>query len=76
METSFFHSSMFSYVIMPLLIFLARICDVSIGTLRIIFVSLPVLTQRHFIPLRMLKQLMKESSHPENQTVSFRSAIY
>ena len=39
METSFFHSSMFSYVIMPLLIFLARICDVSIGTLRIIFVS-------------------------------------
>ncbi len=30
---------MFSYVIMPLLIFLARICDVSIGTLRIIFVS-------------------------------------
>jgi len=39
METSFFHSIMFSYVIMPLLIFLARICDVSIGTLRIIFVS-------------------------------------
>jgi uncharacterized protein YebE (UPF0316 family) len=27
------------YVIMPLLIFVARICDVSIGTLRIIFVS-------------------------------------
>lgn len=30
---------MFNYVIMPLLIFLARIIDVSIGTIRIIFVS-------------------------------------
>jgi uncharacterized protein YebE (UPF0316 family) len=39
METSFFDSSFFSYGIMPLLIFLARICDVSIGTMRIIFVS-------------------------------------
>jgi uncharacterized protein YebE (UPF0316 family) len=39
MENSFFDSTLFSYGIMPLLIFLARICDVSIGTLRIIFVS-------------------------------------
>jgi uncharacterized protein YebE (UPF0316 family) len=39
METSFFDSALFMYVIMPLLIFIARICDVSIGTLRIIFVS-------------------------------------
>jgi uncharacterized protein YebE (UPF0316 family) len=39
METSFFDSDLFSYAIMPLLIFMARICDVSIGTLRIIFVS-------------------------------------
>jgi len=39
METTFFDSSLFSYVFMPVLIFLARICDVSIGTLRIIFVS-------------------------------------
>jgi uncharacterized protein YebE (UPF0316 family) len=39
METSFFDSNFFSYGIMPLLIFLARICDVSIGTMRIIFVS-------------------------------------
>jgi uncharacterized protein YebE (UPF0316 family) len=39
METSFFDSSIFSYILMPVLIFLARICDVSIGTLRIIFVS-------------------------------------
>jgi uncharacterized protein YebE (UPF0316 family) len=39
MESSFFDSSLFTYGIMPLLIFLARICDVSIGTMRIIFVS-------------------------------------
>jgi uncharacterized protein YebE (UPF0316 family) len=39
METSFFDSDFFSYGLMPLLIFLARICDVSIGTMRIIFVS-------------------------------------
>ncbi len=39
MEISFLNSDAFTYVIMPLLIFLARICDVSIGTLRIIFVS-------------------------------------
>jgi uncharacterized protein YebE (UPF0316 family) len=39
METSFFDTDLFSYVMMPILIFLARICDVSIGTMRIIFVS-------------------------------------
>lgn len=39
METSFFDSGIFSYGLLPLLIFLARICDVSIGTMRIIFVS-------------------------------------
>lgn len=39
MENSFFNSDLFSYVLIPVLIFIARICDVSIGTLRIIFVS-------------------------------------
>jgi uncharacterized protein YebE (UPF0316 family) len=39
METSFFDTDLFTYVMLPILIFLARICDVSIGTLRIIFVS-------------------------------------
>jgi uncharacterized protein YebE (UPF0316 family) len=39
METSFFDTNLFSYVLLPILIFTARICDVSIGTLRIIFVS-------------------------------------
>ena len=39
METSFFNSDIFSYLVIPFFIFLARICDVSIGTMRIIFVS-------------------------------------
>jgi uncharacterized protein YebE (UPF0316 family) len=39
MDSSFFDTDFFSYVLMPILIFLARICDVSIGTMRIIFVS-------------------------------------
>jgi hypothetical protein len=39
METTFLDFSLFNYVFMPVLIFLARICDMSIGTLRIIFVS-------------------------------------
>jgi len=39
MESSFLNSDTFTYVILPLLIFIARICDVSIGTMRIIFVS-------------------------------------
>lgn len=39
METSFLNTEFFTYVLMPVLIFLARICDVSIGTMRIIFVS-------------------------------------
>jgi uncharacterized protein YebE (UPF0316 family) len=40
METSFLSdSNLFTWVILPLLIFFARIMDVSIGTLRLIFVS-------------------------------------
>lgn len=39
MESYFFNSDVFSYAVMPVLIFLARICDVSFGTMRIIFVS-------------------------------------
>lgn len=33
------NSDLFTWVILPFLIFLARICDVTIGTIRIIFVS-------------------------------------
>lgn len=39
MEIPFTDSNLYSYVILPVLIMLARICDVTIGTMRIIFVS-------------------------------------
>lgn len=39
MDTTLVQSPLFTLVVIPLLIFLARILDVSIGTLRIIFVS-------------------------------------
>ena len=39
METSFVSSQVFTYVIIPVLIFIARIFDVTIGTMRIVFVS-------------------------------------
>lgn len=35
----FWNSGIFSYLLLPLMIFLARIADVSLGTIRIIFVS-------------------------------------
>jgi uncharacterized protein YebE (UPF0316 family) len=39
METPFIESSWFTYGLLPMLIFLARIIDVTLDTLRIIFVS-------------------------------------
>jgi uncharacterized protein YebE (UPF0316 family) len=39
MDASFLQSDLFHYLILPLLIFISRVVDVSIGTLRIIFVS-------------------------------------
>lgn len=35
----FIDSWMFNYVLLPVLIFCSRVCDVSLGTIRIIFVS-------------------------------------
>jgi len=35
----FYHGDLFSYVILPLLIFLSRITDVTIGTVRIVMVA-------------------------------------
>jgi len=37
--TSIFYSPVFTYLILPALIFFARVIDVSIGTMRVIFVS-------------------------------------
>jgi uncharacterized protein YebE (UPF0316 family) len=39
MDFQFFSSDMFTFVLIPLLIFCARICDVSIGTVRYILIS-------------------------------------
>ncbi|SMO87506.1 Uncharacterized protein YebE, UPF0316 family [Saccharicrinis carchari] len=39
MDATFYDSFWFVFVLLPLLIFISRILDVSIGTLRIIFVS-------------------------------------
>lgn len=36
---SFYNSDLFKWIILPILIFLARLTDVSLGTMRIIFVS-------------------------------------
>ena len=37
--SSFFDSDVFTYGLLPFLIFLSRICDVTIGTIRIVMVS-------------------------------------
>lgn len=39
MESSFYDSSLFTYGLLPLLIFISRILDVSLGTIRIVMVS-------------------------------------
>jgi uncharacterized protein YebE (UPF0316 family) len=39
MDTNFFGTDLYVYFLLPLLIFLARICDVTIGTMRIIMIS-------------------------------------
>jgi len=39
MDANFFVTDLFVYFLLPLLIFLARICDVTIGTMRIIMIS-------------------------------------
>jgi uncharacterized protein YebE (UPF0316 family) len=39
MPDPFVSSGLFEWVILPLLIFCARICDVSLGTIRVIFIS-------------------------------------
>ena len=39
MNEAFFHSVVFQWVGLPILIFLARICDVTIGTIRILLLA-------------------------------------
>ncbi len=39
MTDAFLTSDLFAWVVLPLLIFSARVCDVSMGTIRVIFIS-------------------------------------
>jgi uncharacterized protein YebE (UPF0316 family) len=39
MDGSFVTPEVFAYVILPIMIFCARICDVTMGTIRVIFIS-------------------------------------
>ena len=39
METSFYDSNLFTFVLLPALIFFSRVMDVTIGTIRIVMVS-------------------------------------
>lgn len=39
MDGSFVSPEIFAYVILPIMIFCARICDVTMGTIRVIFIS-------------------------------------
>jgi len=39
MDANFLDSHLYLYLVLPLLIFFARICDVTIGTIRIVYVS-------------------------------------
>jgi uncharacterized protein YebE (UPF0316 family) len=39
LEVGFLNSDIFRWIVLPLLIFAARVIDVSIGTMRIVFVS-------------------------------------
>lgn len=47
-DNSFLDSDLFRWVLMPLLIFLARMCDVTLGTLRNVFISKGL---RHVVPV-------------------------
>jgi uncharacterized protein YebE (UPF0316 family) len=48
LDNSFIDSELFRWVIMPLLIFIARMCDVTLGTLRNVFISKGL---RHVVPV-------------------------
>ncbi|MCX6276108.1 MAG: DUF2179 domain-containing protein [Bacteroidetes bacterium] len=48
LDNTFLDSELFKWVIMPLLIFIARMCDVTLGTLRNVFISKGL---RHVVPV-------------------------
>lgn len=48
LDHTFLDSELFRWVIMPVLIFIARMCDVTLGTLRNVFISKGL---RHIVPI-------------------------
>jgi uncharacterized protein YebE (UPF0316 family) len=70
-STDFFESELFRWVILPLLIFIARMCDVTLGTLRNVFISKGM---RNIVPflgffevtiwLISIKQIMQHLDNP------------
>jgi len=70
-HTTFIESEIFRWVILPLLIFLARMCDVTLGTLRNVFISKGM---RNIVPilgffevtiwLISIKQIMQHLDNP------------
>ena len=70
-DAVFFDSNLYAWLVLPLLIFLARVADVSIGTVRLIFISrglkslAPVVGFFEiFIWLLAIGQIMKNLSNP------------
>jgi uncharacterized protein YebE (UPF0316 family) len=71
MNSDFFDSNIFHWVVLPLLIFLARMCDVTLGTLRNVFISKGL---RNVVPvlgffevtiwLISIRQIMKYLDNP------------
>jgi uncharacterized protein YebE (UPF0316 family) len=67
---SLFNSDLFAWVILPLLIFFARICDVTLGTIRIMFLSRGVKLApiigffEVLIWLLAMAQIMQNLTHP------------
>ncbi len=69
--TTFYQTGWFQWVVLPILIILARICDVTLGTMRIVFLSrgrrsiAPILGfMEVLIWLLAISQIMRNLSNP------------
>lgn len=70
-DTAFIESNFFAFVVLPLLIFLARVVDVSLGTIRLISVSKGYRRLAPFVAffevliwIITIGQIMKNLTHP------------
>ena len=60
---AFYTSDIFKWVIIPILIFCARLIDVSLGTLRIVYLSRGV---KYLVPLIGFIEINKKSKKNQN----------